>query len=149
MTFQEFIEYGLQLSALVTGVVEAAKYGFLKAWFMQLKDKNEWSEQVAQNWYVRFLTVISVAVGILVATAAGEKANFLVYLGFPNVHPLFGILATGFLLAFGNNFWHQTLDLFKTVVEAGKVYRDKLSQDLYPSEPPAAAMIANRPPEYK
>jgi hypothetical protein len=145
MTFQEFIEFGLQLSILVTGVVEALKYGFLKAWFQQLQGRYNWTNQEATNWYVRFMTVISVATGILVATAAGEKANILVHLGFPNVAPVFGILATGVLVAFGNQFWHVTLDYLKTGVDIGKVYRDKLSQDVYENTPQNAL----KPPEIK
>ena len=145
MTFQAFIEFGAELALMVTAIVEAIKYGFLKAWFASLADRYKWDAPTANNWYVRALTVISIAAGILVALGAGAQANILTQLGYENVSPVFGILITGILLAFGNQFWHSIFDLLKTLPTLGKIKIEAIGQNVYMKSPPPTV----NPPEYK
>jgi NhaP-type Na+/H+ or K+/H+ antiporter len=131
MTFSEFIEYLATLSAVVLGIVEGIKYGFFKAWFKRLIDKQGWEKDYATDLYTACLVVISVVIGIFVALGAGEKANLLSQLGFHQVSPLVGIVITGVLLGFGDKVLHELLDGLGGIVTAIKVYKDKLGADLY------------------
>ena len=131
MSFSEFIDYGASLALLVLATVEAIKYGFLKAWFKRLAEKQGWELEQAADYYTAVLTVLSVAVGIFVALGAGERANILSQLGYTSVSPFVGIVMTGVLISFGDKVFHTIMDFGVSLVESIKVWRDKASQDLY------------------
>lgn len=141
MTLEQFIVFGATLSGIVASIVESIKYGFLKAWFVKLQTRYQWDDPTANKYYVMTLTVISVAVGILVALGNGPDANLLTQLGYPQVHPVVGIVVTGFFLAFGDQFWHELFNLLKAVSTFGKLKAETESQR-------ALTMQANLPPNW-
>lgn len=133
MTLEEFIVFGATLSGLVASTVETIKYSFLKTWFVRLQEKYSWDDATAHQYYVATLTVLSVAVGILVALGNGAEANILVQLGYESAHPAIGIIMTGIFLAFGDQFWHALFDLLKTLPTLSKVSAEAISQRAAPT----------------
>lgn len=57
-----------------------------------------------------WLRYIAMIVGV--ALAFGYRADLLLMVGFPAVHPLVGIVLTGILIGRGSNYMHDLVDRY-------------------------------------
>lgn len=106
----------ISLSVAVAGFIEYVKSIFLKPYAAQKK--------LSPEYYNVIVSVLAVLSGIGAALIAGPSVDFFKMIGIEGLPYILGILASGVVISFGEQFAHYALDAGRAGVGILKKWRD-------------------------